>query len=153
MSKLRVHELAKELGRQNKEVIEFLKSRGVEVKSHMSMVDEPLISVVKNRFSNNNRGKEHIAKLDTPKTEEKVVTAKSEGDKTETPKKKKNIIRVFHAQNASDGGKSRKKPAGERKPRPQGTTAQRPATPVARDFGGVWGDFERFQNFPSPLCA
>ena len=81
MSKLRVHELAKELGRQNKEVIEFLKSRGVEVRSHMSMVDEPLISVVKNRFSNNNRGKEHIAKLDTPKTEEKVVTAKSEGDK------------------------------------------------------------------------
>ena len=103
MSKLRVHELAKELGRQNKEVIEFLKSRGVEVKSHMSMVDEPLISVVKNRFSNNNRGKEHIAKLDTPKTEEKVVTAKSEGDKAETPKKKKNIIRVYHAQNASDG--------------------------------------------------
>ena len=125
MSKLRVHELAKELGRQNKEVIEFLKSRGVEVKSHMSMVDEPLISVVKNRFSNNNRGKEHIAKLDTPKTEEKVVTAKSEGDKAETPKKKKNIIRVYHAQNASDGGKTtRKKPAkaeGERTGAPRNT--------------------------------
>lgn len=118
MSKLRVHELAGELGRQNKEVIEFLKSRGVEVKSHMSMVDEPLISVVKNRFSNNNRGKEHIAKLDTPKTEEKVVTANLEGEKAETPKKKKNIIRVYHAQNASDGGKTRKKtvkPAAEKK--------------------------------------
>ena len=111
MSKLRVHELARELGRQNKEVIEFLKSKGIDVKSHMSMVDELAISIVKDRFKkNNNRGKEHIAKLDTPKTEEKVVTAKSEGDKTETPKKKKNIIRVFHAQNASDGGKTRKKP-------------------------------------------
>ncbi len=55
--------------------------------------------------------------METPKTEEKVVTAKSEGDKTETPKKKKNIIRVFHAQNASDGGKTRRKPCkaeGER---------------------------------------
>ena len=52
MSKLRVHELARELGRQNREVIEFLKSKGVDVRSHMSMVDEPLISVVKNRFSN-----------------------------------------------------------------------------------------------------
>ena len=119
MSKLRVHELARELGRQNREVIEFLKSKGVDVRSHMSMVDEPAVSEVKNRFrkDNNNRGKEHIAKLDTPKTEEKVVTAKSEGDKTETPKKKKNIIRVFHAQNASDGGKTRKKPVkaeGER---------------------------------------
>ena len=50
----------------------------------MSMVDEPAVSEVKNRFrkDNNNRGKEHIAKLETPKTEEKVVTAKSEGDKT-----------------------------------------------------------------------
>ena len=119
MSKLRVHELARELGRQNREVIEFLKSKGVDVRSHMSMVDEPAVSEVKNRFrkDNNNRGKEHIAKLETPKTEEKVVTAKSEGDKTETPKKKKNIIRVFHAQNASDGGKTRKKPVkaeGER---------------------------------------
>ena len=94
MSKLRVHELARELGRQNREVIEFLKSKGVDVRSHMSMVDEPAVSEVKNRFrkDNNNRGKEHIAKLETPKTEEKVVTAKSEGDKTETPKKKKNII-------------------------------------------------------------
>ena len=80
MSKLRVHELARELGRQNREVIEFLKSKGVDVRSHMSMVDEPAVSEVKNRFrkDNNNRGKEHIAKLETPKTEEKVVTAKSE---------------------------------------------------------------------------
>ena len=59
MSKLRVHELARELGRQNREVIEFLKSKGVDVRSHMSMVDEPAVSEVKNRFrkDNNNRGK------------------------------------------------------------------------------------------------
>ena len=65
MSKLRVHELARELGRQNREVIEFLKSKGVDVRSHMSMVDEPAASEVKNRFrkDNNNRGKEHIAKI------------------------------------------------------------------------------------------
>ena len=90
MSKLQAHELAKGLGRQNKEVTETDKY---------------------------NRGKEHIAKLDTPKTEEKVVTANLEGEKAETPKKKKNIIRVYHAQNASDGGKTRKKtvkPAAEK---------------------------------------
>ena len=91
MSKLQAHELAKGLGRQNKEVTETDKY---------------------------NRGKEHIAKLDTPKTEEKVVKANLEGEKAETPKKKKNIIRVYHAQNASDGGKTRKKtvkPAAEKK--------------------------------------
>ena len=54
--------------------------------------------------------------MDTPKTEEKTTTVNTEGNKSEAPKKKKNIIRVFHAQNASDGGKGRRKPAaGERK--------------------------------------
>ena len=73
------------------------------------------------------RGKEQITDVDNSRTDEKMVTTKPEAEKTEAPKKKKNIIRVYHAQNASDGGKNRKKPAGERKPRPQGTTAQRPA--------------------------
>ena len=149
MSKLRVHELARELGRQNREVIEFLKSKGVDVRSHMSMVDEPAVSEVKNRFrkDNNNRGKEHIAKLETPKTEEKVVTAKSEGDKTETPKKKKNIIRVFHAQNASDGGKTRKKPVkaeGER------TGSPRNAEGRNSDSSRTDGDRPRRNNNDRP---
>ena len=51
MSKLRVHELAKEIGRQNKEVMNYLKTRGLDIKSHMSMVEEPWISEVKNKFN------------------------------------------------------------------------------------------------------
>ena len=38
MTNIRVHELAKELGRENKEVMSVLKKNGVEVKSHMSNV-------------------------------------------------------------------------------------------------------------------
>ena len=122
MSKIRVHELARELGRQNKEVIECLKSSGIDVKSHMSNVDEAQAAMVKQKFRNT--GKEQMTKLDTPKTEEKVTAVNAEA---ETPKKKKNIIRVFHAQNASDGGKNRKKPAGDKKPvRPQGNNEKRP---------------------------
>ena len=50
-------------------------------------------------------GKEKGITLETPKTEEQKVSVKKEGDGAEAPKKKKNIIRVYHAQNASDGGK------------------------------------------------
>ena len=71
-------------------------------------------------------GKEKGITLETPKTEEQKVSVKKEGDNGDAPKKKKNIIRVYHAQNASDGGKTRKKP-GERKPRPQNGAAARPA--------------------------
>ena len=36
MTKLRVHELAKELDKTNKEVMDVLKEKQVDVKSHMS---------------------------------------------------------------------------------------------------------------------
>ncbi|MDD6106147.1 MAG: translation initiation factor IF-2 [Ruminococcus sp.] len=65
-----------------------------------------------------------------------MVTTKAEAEKTEAPKKKKNIIRVYHAQNASDGGKNRpKRPASDKKPaaRPQQRTqAAKPAETVAQ---------------------
>ena len=77
-------------------------------------------------------GKEKGITLETPKTEEQKVSVKKEGDGAEAPKKKKNIIRVYHAQNASDGGKNRKKPTGERKPRPQGTRPAAQAQPAAK---------------------
>ena len=63
------------------------------------------------------RGKEQITKVDNSRTEEKTVTAKPEAEKAEAPKKKKNIIRVYHAQNASDGGKNRpRRQAQDKKP-------------------------------------
>ena len=68
--------------------------------------------MIKDKFSRS--GKEQYRQLDTPKTEEKTTTVNAEGNKSEAPKKKKNIIRVFHAQNASDGGKGRRKPAAGR---------------------------------------
>ena len=78
-------------------------------------------------------GKEKGITLETPKTEEQKVSVKKEGDGAEAPKKKKNIIRVYHAQNASDGGKNRKKPAGEKKARPQGARPAAQAGTPAKD--------------------
>lgn len=73
------------------------------------------------------RGKEQITKVDNSRTEEKMVTAKPEAEKAEAPKKKKNIIRVYHAQNASDGGKNRtKRPAQEKKPAVKQQTPKAP---------------------------
>ena len=93
----------------------------------------------KDRSTENNSkvGKEHIAKVDTSK-EEKMVNAKPDAEKAEAPKKKKNIIRVYHAQNASDGGRARaKRPAGaERKgaakPQGAGQTTARTQAPAAK---------------------
>ena len=90
MAEIRVCELAKELGRQNREVIEVLKANGVDVKSHMSRLEEPCVRMIKEKFLQ--MGKEQITKVENSRTEEKTVTSKPEAEKTEAPKKKKNII-------------------------------------------------------------
>ncbi|HIY03176.1 MAG TPA: translation initiation factor IF-2 [Candidatus Blautia faecipullorum] len=127
MAEKRVYELAKELGRQNREIIEALKANGVEVKSHMSRLEEPCIRMIKEKFLQ--MGKEQITKVENSRTEEKMVTSKPEAEKKEAPKKKKNIIRVYHAQNASDGGKNRpKRPGAEKRPGARPQQGQRPQT-------------------------
>ena len=47
MSKKRVYEVAKDLGVENKVVIDALKKHNVEVKSHMSTVEDSQVSMIK----------------------------------------------------------------------------------------------------------
>ena len=47
MAKMRVHELSKELNIANKDIIETLAKKGIEVKSHMSALDDDMITYVK----------------------------------------------------------------------------------------------------------
>ena len=114
------------------------------IKSH-----EPAKDRNKQNRENKNRvkkvidtGKEKGITLETPKTEEQKVSVKKEGDGAEAPKKKKNIIRVYHAQNASDGGKNRKKPAGERKATSTGHTSCSTGTAGSESGGTCKGSTE-----------
>ncbi len=75
---MRISEIAKELNKPTKEIIEFLRERGVEAKSHMSNLEESQEKMVRNMFSD-----------------------KSAAEGQERPKKKKNIIQVFRPQNAA----------------------------------------------------
>ena len=79
MTKLRVHELAKELDKTNKEVMDVLKEKQVDVKSHMSTLSEEEIDLVKKSIGG------------------------AKEDKSDAPKKK-NIVQVFRPQNTQSGG-------------------------------------------------
>lgn len=91
MTKLRVHELAKELGKENKEIIDFLRSEKIEVKSHMSSISDEHVALVKAKFS---------AKASAPA--ETQVTPEAPAAPAEPPKKK-NIVQVFRPQNSQSG--------------------------------------------------
>ena len=80
MSKQRVHELAKEFGKTNKDVMDFLKSKNIDVKSHMSTVEDKDAEMVRANFRKGN------------------VTAAAMPESEEKPKKK--LIQVFRPQNA-----------------------------------------------------
>ena len=47
MAKVKVHELAKELNIQSKEILQYLSEQNIEVKSHMSSIEDDVIKVVK----------------------------------------------------------------------------------------------------------
>ena len=109
MAKQKIHELAKELNKSSKEVMDFLNKNGVEVKSHMSSIEDTQIDMVKKEFA---------PKAEAPKTEE----AKTE----EAPKKKK-IVALYNAQNSRGGVKPNpQKKETERRPRPEGERRPRP---------------------------
>ncbi len=47
MTKMRVHELAKELGIENKELLEILQKKNVEVKNHMSTLEDSIADEIR----------------------------------------------------------------------------------------------------------
>ncbi len=74
MSKIRVHELAKEIDVPSKDLVEKLQAKGFDVKNHMSTLPEKDVSTIKNIYSE--------------KKEEAVKPVKTEAPKkAEAPKK------------------------------------------------------------------
>ena len=113
MAKIKVYELAKELGVQSKEVLEFLGGKNIEVKNHMSALEEDDANVVRKGMA-----RDTAAKPDQ-----------------EAPKKK-NIVHVFRPQNTQNGGRQGKRPGG-RAAQPGGNsrTAQSQGKPMQVNNG------------------
>lgn len=47
MAKIRVHELSKQLNISNKDIIDTLGAKGIEIKSHMSNLDDSMVGIIK----------------------------------------------------------------------------------------------------------
>ncbi len=91
MAKMKVHELAKELDRQSKELIAFLQGKGIDVKAAQSSIEEDAVELVRGHFKKAKPAEETVkkdapAKTETPKAAEQM---KAEAPvKTESPDKK-----------------------------------------------------------------
>ena len=89
MSKMRVHELAKELNVANKDIIQFLEGKNIEVKSHMSAVDDEHVAMVKAQFAKKEAKKEAKPEVKTQEVKAETVQEKKPVEKTEEKKENK----------------------------------------------------------------
>ncbi|MDD6056654.1 MAG: translation initiation factor IF-2 [Clostridiales bacterium] len=101
MAKMRVSQLAKEIGIESKKIIEFLSGTEHAVTSHSSGMEEAAQELVRKKFKKPaGDAKEDVAEK-MPK-EEKKEPAKAT-KKEERPKKKSSITAVFNAQYSKQG--------------------------------------------------
>ncbi len=94
MAKMKVHDLAKELDKQSKDIISLLQDKGVEVKSHMSLIEASDVELVKKAFKQHTEKKssEEMKKLENGKpevTKEETVKVVAEKKKVVKPKVEK----------------------------------------------------------------
>lgn len=110
MAKIRVHDLAKELGMESKELVDMLKSKNIEVKSQSALEDDVVAEI----------RKEAAGRKSAEKKEEKAP------EKDGAAPKKKNLAFVVRPQNSKNSSRIQGRRQGQRPARPaQG--AGRPA--------------------------
>ncbi len=140
MAKIKVHELAKELDKQSKDILSFLQEKGVEAKAANSSVEEDVANMVRKEFGKAQAPKEEAPKTEVSKVEEPKAPKNEAPKAEEAPKKKKNIIFVSNPQNS-------KMPGG----RPNNNNNQRPAGNQGRNQGGYNNNNNRAQAPARPI--
>ncbi len=120
MAKMKVHELAKELGVSSKDVIGVLQEKGIEAKAAQSALEDDAVKMVKSAFGkgSNTANMQETRKEDVKeeaKVQEAAPASKAEEAKAEdndAPKKKKKIIFVSNPQNSKMPGQRSNQQSG-----------------------------------------
>lgn len=97
MAKIKIYELAKEINAHSKDIVGFLNEKGVDVKSHMSSIEDKEIGMVKGHFA---------PKANQAEKPASVEAAAIKEDKTETV--------AFNQGNKSQGGNTSNGSNGQR---------------------------------------
>lgn len=108
MGKIKVHELAKELEKQSKDVIAFLQDKGIEAKAAQSALEDDVADMVRKALG----GKDSVKKEEEETQVSDVQKTEDRPEKAAQPKKKKKIIFVSNPHNSNIPGA---RPQGERR--------------------------------------
>ena len=112
VKKMRVHELAKELGTTSKNLLQVLSEQGEFVKSASSAVEAPVARKMREHFAKNESGEEQAKKPSAPKSTK--GTPKAPKQSSATPKSAKP-----HAASTAKPGAAAQKPAAKAEVKPK----------------------------------
>ncbi len=107
MAKVKVHELAKELNKQSKDILNYLQKKGVEVKAAQSSLEDDVVAMVRKEFTKENETEkevQNVQNVQNVQKEAEPVKAEEAPKGEEAPKKKKKIIFVSNPQNSKIPG-------------------------------------------------
>ncbi len=136
MAKMKVYELAQEIGVKSAEILTVLKSKGIEVKSHMSVLEDEQIAEVRNAMKTPKSTP--IKAAEAPKPAQEAAAAKpaqtpkaADAPKTAPIKKKKSIIFVSNPDNSRmKGAQIPRKPAHPVEKKAEPAAAAKPVNTV-----------------------
>ena len=128
MANIRIHELAKELQVDSKEILTFVNKKGIEAKSTQKSLEPELEEQIRKAFGKKPAVPVNDNKPEAPAPKSSAVPAakkaaeNTSGEKPaageEKPKKKKRLIAVFRPQNASSKEGRSFRQASPQQPRP-----------------------------------
>ena len=130
MSKMRVYELGKQIGKDNADILEILKKGGVEVKNHMSSIDEAAVEMVMKAFgaatpkAESKPEKKAEPKKDAPKAEKKQDAPKAESKPEKKAEPKKDANKQNHKLENKNGNQNGQKQGNQNGPKPANQNAQ-----------------------------
>ena len=128
MAKIKVHELAKQIGADRKAVVDYLHTKGYDTMTAVSAVPDNEVDNIRSRFG----GSSQAVSADGPAAAAASGTNENQDKgQAEAAPKKKGIVRVFRSQNASTQTSGRKKPETQEAPAAEETAA--PAAPKSED--------------------
>ena len=132
MAKIKVHELAKQIGADRKAVVDYLHTKGYDTMTAVSAVPDNEVDNIRSRFG----GSSQAVSADGPAAAAASGTNENkEKGQADAAPKKKGIVRVFRSQNASVQTPNRKK--SETAEAPAAAEAAPKAAPKTEDAASL----------------
>ncbi len=141
MSKVRVYELARDIGIESKDLVDFLAELGAEIKNHMSTIEDDIAQMVRDHFQGESKSKSSQATTKSAAPAKPAAAANDTGRNGASAQRRTQSTRnrpPAQSQMAASANQPKAKPSESRKSNSRGTLVI-PDTITVKEFADKLG--------------